>query len=54
MHNMMSTILQYSYNKMRGGGTINEKLKQEFEQLVTGTERYTLTEKLCSNMTSMT
>ncbi|XP_058790598.1 kinesin-like protein KIF18A isoform X2 [Phymastichus coffea] len=38
MHKMMSTTLQNYYNMMRGGGTITEKLKQEFKQLVKSLE----------------
>jgi kinesin family protein 18/19 len=38
MIKMMSSTLQNYYNMMRGGGTITEKLKQEFKQLVKSLE----------------
>lgn len=38
MVKMQSTTLQNYYNMMRGGGTITEKLKQEFKQLVKSLE----------------
>ncbi|XP_014209733.1 kinesin-like protein KIF18A [Copidosoma floridanum] len=38
MVKMMSSTLQHYYNMMRGGGTITDKLKQEFKQLVKSLE----------------